>query len=419
MSLLKLYSQLSEEQKELIHFCTNKNENIFLEGPPWSGKLLICLYSLRNSMERSNISSLCMVSNNAMYGYMHTALKELGIDEQTYIASKDKYFWKMAAEYGVSISMISDYYENYDSILTNLLKEDIEEKYDLIIVNEVQDYFSKEWELIKRIAKKILCYADFKQAVYDNKVERDTILKDCIHKLLHFPEANVAAAKLMRVRDYFFADNTDDTESSAKNSLFFEENDIGTIGPYYKFINVRYEDEYKAIADIIKALEPKNSRVAVICPDNNRFAELSFYLKSHSIDHTYYEINGDLKNHDFTSTSPLFISIFNAEGLQFDNVILFGFDQSNYIIQMKRKENRLNIILYVSMTRARDTTYIVRSEDGVGIKKNVWPLINFDCNQKTVSFQDTTQFFMGQNEENDMKYLTLHHEERDTWKLRK
>ena len=81
--------------------------------------------------------------------------------------------------------------------------------------------------------------------------------------------------------------------------------------------------------------------------------------------HSHYEINGDLKNHDFTSTSPLFISIFNAEGLQFDNVILFGFDESNYIIEMKRKENRLKNILYVGMTRARNTTYVIRSEDTV------------------------------------------------------
>ena len=356
MSLLKPYSQLSEKQKELIDFCTNKNENIFLEGHPWSGKLLICLYTLKNSVEKNSISSLYMVSNNAMYGYMSTALKELGISEDTTIASKDKFFWKMAAEYGVSISMISDYYENYDTILTNLLKEEIDEQFDLIIVNEVQDYLPKEWELIKQIAQKILCYGDFKQAVYDNKVDRDTILNDCIHKQLHYLDADVASNKLIGIRDYFFAEN---------NTPFPADDNNISIAPKYKFMNVRYEDEFKAIADKIRTLQPKNSRVAIICPDNNRFAELSFYLKSHAIEHTYYEINSDLKNHDFTSTSPLFISIFNAEGLQFDNVILFGFDQCNYIIEMKRKENRLNIILYVSMTRAKDTTYIIRSEDAV------------------------------------------------------
>lgn len=41
MSLLKPYAQLSEEQREFINFCTNKNGIIFLEGSPWSGKLLV------------------------------------------------------------------------------------------------------------------------------------------------------------------------------------------------------------------------------------------------------------------------------------------------------------------------------------------------------------------------------------------
>ena len=105
--------------------------------------------------------------------------------------------------------------------------------------------------------------------------------------------------------------------------------------------------------------------MAIIHPNNNRFAELSIYLGNRDIEHAYYEINKDLRKHDFTSTTPLFLSVFNAEGLQFDNVILFGFDQSNYILQMKREENKLKSILYVGMTRARNTTYIIRTDDTV------------------------------------------------------
>ena len=112
-------------------------------------------------------------------------------------------------------------------------------------------------------------------------------------------------------------------------------------------------------------MEDKNSRIAIICPDNNRFAELTIYLTSKGIEHSNYEINSDLRQHDFASSTPLFLSIFNAEGLMFDNVILFGFDKENYIIEMKRKENKLKNLLYVGMTRARNTTYIVRNENTV------------------------------------------------------
>lgn len=360
MSILTPYAQLSDRQRELISFCADANENIFLEGPPWSGKSLICLYSLQSIVEASDIRSLFMVSNNAMYGYVSTALKELGIGEQTQIKNKDKFFWKMAGDNRISIDVNSDYRDNYDSILTNLLKEDIEEKYSLIIVNEVQDYLPKEWELIKRMTQKIVCYGDFKQAIYSNKVGRETIINDCIHKHLNCLNKDIATNKLLRVRNYFFKDGEYIETIKGCSEMNPLATDIA-----YKAIDTRYGDELGVIADTIKKLEAENSRVAIICPNNNRFAELSYYLKTKGVVHNYYEINGDLRNHDFTSTAPLFISIFNAEGLQFDNVILFGFDESNYIIEMKRREDRLKIILYVSMTRAKNITYIIRSEDTV------------------------------------------------------
>ena len=360
MSILKPYAQLIEEQRELISFCTNAHENIFLEGPPWSGKALICMYSLQGIVEGKDVDSLFLVSNNAMYGYISTALKELGVSNQAKIEDKDKFFWKMAGENRISVSMNSDYHDNYDSILTNLLEEELSEKYNLIIVNEVQDYLPKEWELIKRIAQKIVCYGDFKQAIYDNKVDREGIISDCIHKQLNYLNRDAATNKLLRIRNYFLGDS----EYVETKEDCCDMQPLAT-DVKYKAIDTKYGDELKVIADTIHALEGDGSRVAIICPNNNRFAELSFYLKSHAIDHRYYEINGDLRNHDFNSTTPLFISIFNAEGLQFDNVILFGFDESNYIIEMKRKENRLKNILYVSMTRARNTTYIIRSKDTV------------------------------------------------------
>ena len=367
MSILKSYSQLSEELREIVIFCSNTDKNVFLEGPPWSGKALVCLYSLQNVVKENGIDSLFMVSNNAMYGYMSIALKELSISENVGIDSKNKFFWKMAGEYRISVSLNSDYHENYDSILTNLLKEEIEKKYALIIVSEVQDYLPKEWELIKRISERIVCYGDFKQAVYENKVHREAIINDCIHKQLAYLYNDASTKKLISTRNYFFDDAGYALPESENAATLPQDKDNGAYAMRveYKMIDVKYEDEFKAIADKIKELEGKNSRVAIVCPNNNRFAELSIYLEGHEIEHNYYAINQDLRNHDFTSTTPLFISVFNAEGLQFDDVILFGFDESNYIIEMKRKENRLNIILYVGMTRARNSTYIIRHEDTV------------------------------------------------------
>lgn len=362
MSILKPLAQLPTEQRNFIDLCENKDDNIFLEGPPWSGKSLICLYSLQNLVRSNNISALFMVSNNGMYGYMGLALQELGVTDNVKIATKNKYFWKLAGEYRVTIDTGCDYHENYDNILTRLLEEDIEKRYDLVIVNEVQDYLTKEWELIKKISGRVICYGDFKQAIYSDKVPKQTIVNDCVHKRIYYDCNDASTNTLVRVREYFFNNgNSENVDAKAANSIMPAlSNNIK-----YKFIDVKYEDELIAVGRIIKKIEGKHLRTAVICPDNSRLTELSLYLRSHKIGHTHYEVNQDFKHHNFTSTVPLFISLFNAEGFQFDNVILFGFDKSNYIVEMKREEDKLKNILYVSLTRARNTTYIVCSENTV------------------------------------------------------
>ncbi len=360
MSIIKSLAQLPEGQREFIEFCREREENVFLEGPPWSGKSLICLYSLQNIVKENNVMALFMVSNNAMYGYMSMALKELGVTDNVNVETKNKLFWNMASEMRLSVNMDLDYYDNYDSILTDLLNEDIEQKYELVIVNEVQDYLTKEWELIKRIAKRIVCYGDFKQAIYDDKVERDTIIKDCVHKQLVYLKNKQWTDKLMRVREYFFGE--DDFLKNGDNNYLMQP--LAT-DLQYRTIDVKYKDELRTVANVINELEGKNSRTAIICPNNNRFTELSIYLGNKNIAHTHYAINRELRHHDFTCTIPLFISLFNAEGFQFDNVILFGFNEENYIIEMKREENKLKNLLYVALTRAKDTTYVIRNENTV------------------------------------------------------
>lgn len=360
MSILTPYSQLCEEQRALIAFCNSTDRSIFIEGPPWSGKSFIALYSAKAIVEKSGSGLLFMVSNNAMYGYMSRVLGELGVGESADVATKDWFFWDMASRARISISLDLDYEENYDRILACLLKDEVEEKYGLIVVGEVQDYRTNEWELLKRIAHRIICYGDFKQAVYDNKVRREDLIEDCIHRQIRLHNRDASTNELMRVRHYFF----DDWEHvEAKDDAVFVMHPLAT-DVRFSTIDIKSKDELKAIIAAMEALEGEGRRVAIICPDN-RFAKLSIYLESHGIKHSYYRINSDLKGHDFTSTTPLLISLFNAEGLHFDDVVLFGFDECNYIIEMKQKEDRLKNLLYVGMTRARRNTYIIRSEKTV------------------------------------------------------
>ena len=128
MSILKPYSQLSDEQKEFVNSCNERKQNVFLEGPPWSGKSLTCLYGLQSIVKKNNTTALFMVTNNAMYGYMSMALEELGISENVTVHTKNRLFWEMAGQKRISVSIDSDYHDNYNSRLSKLLEEAVEKK---------------------------------------------------------------------------------------------------------------------------------------------------------------------------------------------------------------------------------------------------------------------------------------------------
>ena len=294
MSILRSPDHLTDEQKDIIDFCINADEHLYIEGPPWSGKLLTCLYGLQGVVEKNNSKLLFMVSNNAMYGYMSMALRELEIDESVRIVSKNDLFWKIAGDNWVSVNLDSDYHDNYDRILTKLLEMELELKYDLVVVSEVQHYLPKEWELIKRIAQRVVCYGDFKQAVYKGKVKKGVVLSDCVHKKLSYCYDDLSTTRLLKVREHFFDDGERmevgdecETELTGDNGVF--DMDVG-----YHVLDVRYEDEFKIIAETINKLKEEEGRVAVICPNNNRFVELSIYLEGSGIEHYNYGINNAL-----------------------------------------------------------------------------------------------------------------------------
>ncbi len=87
----------------------------------------------------------------------------------------------MAGDNRISIRLKSDYYENYEIILTSLLEEELEKKYDLVVVSEVQDYLPKEWELIKRIAQRDVGMTRAKNTTYI--IRSENTVKELVSKL--------------------------------------------------------------------------------------------------------------------------------------------------------------------------------------------------------------------------------------------
>ncbi|SNR32508.1 Part of AAA domain-containing protein [Lutibacter agarilyticus] len=353
MSILIPYNQLSNEQKGVIRRISRETGNLFVEGPPGSGKTLISLYTLRDMVESSNVRPLLMMYNHSLFGYLSSALSELGIRDNLTIVTKDKFFWNLARQHDIKPENYNaPYEEKYSFLLSELNKKSITKEHGITIVDEVQDLIPEEWDLIKKMSSRVLTLGDFDQGVYKTNLNRESVknygIFEALSVIFRFHK-NIA--KLAKV---FSRKNDDLVGKVSKDSQ-----------TQPKLIDVNLNNELSKVGEILKEIKIYRKRIGVICPDNNRLEELSYYLNSNNIDHQYYASNRDLRTHDFTSTTPLLVSSFSSKGLEFEHVILFGFDNSSGIVSRLRSENKLRDVIYVSITRTNSNLYIIRTSETV------------------------------------------------------
>jgi DNA helicase IV len=347
------YNQLSEEQKGVIRRISRESGNLFVEGPPGSGKTLISLYTLRDIVQESNVKPLLMMYNHSLFGYLSSALKELGIQDNLTIVTKDKFFWDKAKEFGIKPPDYKAKYDvKYNFLLSGLKNEDIKKEFDVTIVDEIQDLMPEEWELIKRMSKRVLTLGDFNQGVYKTNLTRDNIksfgIFESLSVIFRFHKNIAKLAKL-------FSRNNEDLEAKVSKDSQTQP----------KVIDVTKAAEYSKIAEILKEIKIYRKRIGVISPDNEKLKALAEFLTNSNIDYEYYTTNTDLRTHDFNSTTPLLISSFSAKGLEFEHVVLFGFDNDSVVVSRLKNENKLKDVVYVSITRTNSNLYIVRTPDTV------------------------------------------------------
>ena len=353
MSILIPYNQLSNQQQGVVRRVSRENGNLFVEGPPGSGKTLISLYTLRDMVSDSNIRPLLMMYNHSLFGYLSSALNELGITDNLTIVTKDKFFWDMAKSHGiVPPDSNAPYKEKYSFLLQELNNKTIAKEYGVTVVDEVQDLLEEEWSLIKKMSTRVLTLGDFDQGVYETNLNRESVKNyGVFEKLSVIFRFHKNIAKLARI----FSRNDNDLEAKVKEDSQTQP----------KLIDVDNGDELKKIGEVLNEIITYRKRIGIICPDRHKLKELSLYLNSNNINHHYYESNYGLRTHDFTSVTPLLVSSFSAKGLEFEHVILFGFDDSSSIVSRLRKEDKLNDVIYVSITRSNSNLYIIRTDDTV------------------------------------------------------
>lgn len=349
MSILIPYQQLSEEQKGVIRRVSREKGDLFVEGPPGSGKTLISLYTLVDIVRESNVRLLLIIYNHSLYGYLSTALQDLGIRDNITIVTKDKFFWEKASD---RPDHKLPYEEKYEMILNNVLNQDLKHEFEVALVDEVQDISKKEWEIINKLANRVLALGDFNQGVYKTDLSKEHITKKGLFEKL--TEIFRFHKNIAKVAQHFSRSNENLEKLVSRDS-----------NTQPVLVEATHENRYSKIIEILREIRLFRKRIGIISPDRDELKQLSDFLKSMEIEHHYFTDNKDLRTHDFTSTDPLLITSFSAKGLEFEHVILFGFEHNNEKVKNLITKDKLKDVIYVSITRTNSYLYIIRTPETV------------------------------------------------------
>lgn len=343
------YQQLSEEQKGVVRRVSRETGSLFVEGPPGSGKTLISLYTLADVVRDANVRPLLLIYNHSLFGYLSSALSELGIQENITIETKDIFFRNKAS---VKPDFQLPYDEQYTHILDNVSNQELKKEFDLTFLDEVQDISKKEWDIINRISKRVIALGDFNQGVYKTDLNKEHItLTGVFERLSKIFRFHRNIAKLAQS----FSKNNENLESLVAQD--------SSVQP--QLIDSEFPNRFKKILEMLISIKSYRKRIGVISPDRDELKQLSDYLSSSQLEHHYYPSNKDLRRHDFTSVEPLLITSFSSKGLEFDHVILFGFEKNNKKVKNLISTNKLKDVIYVSITRTNSHLYIVRTPETV------------------------------------------------------
>ena len=341
------YERLSNEQKSTIGDIVRLDTNLNVSGPPGSGKTLISLFLVKSLLDKDAKKRILVVMfNHSLYGYLRTAFKELGVSDNITIQTKDKLFWDLGRGHSIDIASNGTYEQKYKSILSQLDRVRLNLNYDYIIVDEVQDLQQAEWDLLNRMTKRIISLGDFNQGVYKTDLSPKSVLSRSksykLNRIFRFPSSIAKIAER-------FVDKINREEVIDR---------IAETWPVR--IEVKKQDEFAELLRLLQELNTRQESKAVICPDRRQIKQLSAFLKEQGLNHHFYDNNKELRNHDFTSYTPTLITSHSSKGLEFDNVILFGFNTDAFFGEMN-----LNQILYVSITRTNNKLYLIQNESTI------------------------------------------------------
>lgn len=341
---------------------------MFVMGPPGSGKTHIAILRLNVLLQNQYTNVLFLLYNHSMYGFLSTIFGKMNIKTNVDINTKDLFFLDKARASGYNMWNAENQYDNYSvkySQRLSYVESHIPSSfYDVIVIDECQDFSERELNLLSRMTNTIIAVGDFEQSVYqiNGKAFLNKLPRKKLSTIYRYGR-NVAA----------IAEHFTTTSSNLKNIVT---NDNKT--EVFK-VNTKGNDD--AIDKIIRILDAKKNTdmtVAILSISNNQLSNLASQLSSRNVKNHYCSDNKNLRNYDFEKNLPLLLTAHSAKGMEFDCVILYGYNnilKSNFYMSFWKE------IVYVSLTRTCNELYLIEEPDTLPEIKNLSEWVELDSSK--------------------------------------
>lgn len=363
-------TDLDQIQREVVKH-TPYDDPMFVNGPPGSGKTHIAILRLQVLINNGYPNVLFLLYNHSMYGFLKSIFNSMGLTTNIQIETKDDYFTQLAKRLGHYSGWTNDYEAAYRARLQHILNNQVNEKFSVIVIDECQDFSDMEVNVLRKLSTKIMAVGDLDQKVYET-------VTSPYFKELESRKLNTIyrfGKKVARIAQPF---------SKSGESL---ESKVSTLNETDVF-RVRATTDTDAVTKIVRILKAKqytNQTIAILAPTNIQLKAISNDLTTHQIKYFIAEKNASFRNYSFGSGVPVLITPFSAKGMEFDVVILMGFNNTLNFggMSLKKKE-----VLYVSLTRTSDELYLIDQDDTVSDLKYLTGWVDVDTAQKQGSIYD-------------------------------
>ncbi len=354
-------TDLNSTQREVVKY-EPYDSPMFVNGPPGSGKTHVAILRLQVLLNNGYTNVLFLLYNHSMYGFLRTVFRKMGLATNVEISTKDIFLINLAArkgnrDYGYG----SDYATSYNAKLNFLLGCSFHERYDVIVIDECQDFSDTEIKVLQRMTQKIIAVGDLDQNVYQSRPS----------PLF----SNLPSRKLKTI--YRFGKNVAliaQPFSKSKESLA----DKVSITNDTNVFRVKAGSDADGISKIARIVESKrytDQTIAILSLTNNQLRNLESGLKGKGINVFYAQKNAEFRDYDFDSGRPVLITPFSAKGMEFDVVILYGY---NDMLGYSSWASLQKEIIYVSLTRTSNELYLIQQSDTHYLLKNLPQWVDID-----------------------------------------